>query len=164
VQVQPVQLPRVNHIPQADAAQVQQLLQKYQASLGDRFVKLLFDQAAAGTQDRSKMLWYLDNQMLDAGMQPQEVLQLVKATPWNKYRGRTDEDIRLKAELEKIIEGKLFNDPGPLVPGTPDAGGQMQVDSFKDMVGSLNSTPEWLVEGFWMKGSHGIVAGPPKTM
>lgn len=56
---------------------------------------------------RSEMLWKLEHAMLDAGMTESEAFALIKASPWNKFRDRANEDEQLKRELEKVIEHRI---------------------------------------------------------
>lgn len=103
---------------------------------------------------RSDVLWYLENKLSDCGLGPEEILQVIKDSPWNKYSGRRDEDHRLKTELQKVIEGKI-------IPKEPSD--DIDIETFADVMSNLQSSPGWTVPGFWMKRSHGIVAGEPKS-
>lgn len=94
--------------------------------------------------DRSEMLWRLEAELLKAGIPREEVIRLLRASDWNKYRGRHDEIERFETELSK-------HDTTPL-----------GVTTYRDLMQSPGS-PGWLVEGFWQRESHGIVAGQPKT-
>lgn len=132
-----------------------QILQAY--SLSARVLDLLTGPAEDGR--RSDVLWYLENKLSDAGMSPEEIIAVIKDTEWNKYQGRHDEDHRLRTELNKVIEKKIeVKPPKKSVPVQT-----LQMESFADVMSSLQSSPGWQVRGMWMKHSHGIVAGEPKS-
>lgn len=158
--------PRKVNIPQATPAQVQQLLQKHHSRMGQPFINMLFDPAAlkdkktGKDKDRSSTLWFIDNRMLDAGMQPPEILQLVKASVWNKYRGRSDEDIRLKTELEKIIVGKLVDEIETATENNPYP--SLVLKSVLELINS-HTKVEWLVQDWVIQGSKLLISGPPKA-
>jgi len=106
--------------------------------------------------DRSGTIWFVENKLYQLGMTPNEIIYLVKNSIFNKYKGREDEDKRLRQELDKIITGDinirdLKQDDKPL-----------KVTEFTDVMGSSNTFGGWLVKGFWGRRSHGIVAGMPK--
>ena len=52
---------------------------------------------------RSEMLWKIEHALLDAGLTKEETLVLVKASPWNKFAGRHNEDAQLRRELDKVM-------------------------------------------------------------
>ena len=105
--------------------------------------------------DRSKTIWYIENSLYELGMDPDEIIYLVKRSSFNKYKGRKDEDKRLKDELLKILSGKL-DQPGKRKES-------FEVSTFGDVMGNTNTFEGWLVKGFWGRRSHGIIAGMPKS-
>ena len=56
---------------------------------------------------RSEMLWKLENTLLDCGLTEDEAFALLKASPWNKFRGRHNEDHQLRRELEKVVDHRI---------------------------------------------------------
>lgn len=107
--------------------------------------------------DRSNTIWYIENKLYEIGMNPNEIILLVKNSVFNKYSGRKDEEKRLRAELDKIISGSITTEK-------EDSGRKLKVESYGNVMGSNKSFAGWLVKGFWGRRSHGIVAGMPKTM
>lgn len=103
--------------------------------------------------DRSRVIWYVEKALDEAGLTPAEIITLVKNSIFNKYRGRKDEDKRLQAELMKIISGGLGEHEKT----------ELQTEGFGDLMSSSDDFQGWLVKGFWGKRSHGIVAGMPKS-
>ena len=104
--------------------------------------------------DRSDTIWYIENQLHDMGMTPNEIILLVKNSAFNKYHGRNDEDKRLKNELNKIIKGDIIK-------STTLETDKLKLTSFNKVM-TQGTFEGWLVEGFWGMNSHGIVAGMPK--
>jgi len=141
----------------------QEILAKYKAKIPRKALSLLLTKDVT-VGKRSDILWYLENALMDAGLNPPEIFTLVKHSSWNKYRGRADEDERLRVELKKILEGRFEPEEKPpeSPPGEIAALG-LTVSSYSDLMGSITSDPGWLVEGFWTRESHGIVAGEPKA-
>lgn len=139
---------RMTPVTTGDASKI---LSKYR--LSSRVLQLLHGPAEKGR--RSDVLWYLENKLHEAGMSPEEIIAVLKESEWNKFRGRRDEDSRLRSELSKVIERNL-EEKKRVVP-------DIRIQSFAEVMASLQSNPGWQVPGFWMRNSHGIVAGEPKS-
>lgn len=103
--------------------------------------------------DRSRIIWYIENKLNEIGMEPQEIITLIKHSVFNKYKGREDEDRRLKNELMKILKDDTVDED--LEP--------LNFTSYQGVMGSLRTFEGWMVKGIWGRKSHGIVAGMPKT-
>lgn len=52
---------------------------------------------------RSEMIWKIENELIECGVTQDEAFVLIKASPWNKFRGRQNEDGQLRRELEKAV-------------------------------------------------------------
>lgn len=130
------------------------LLEKYRRTLPRKLVRLLESKAEVGK--RSDMIWSLEHSLREAGVPTKDVIGLIKESDWNKYRGRSDEDERFAVEMKKIREEK---DEEEGEERTFD----LYIESYSGLMGSVSSVPGWLCEGFWMRNSHGIVAGEPKS-
>lgn len=57
--------------------------------------------------NRSDMVWKLEHTLLEKGLSTDEAFVLIKASPWNKFKGRRNEDEQLKRELDKAINQHL---------------------------------------------------------
>src|SRR5690606_33759727 len=68
---------------------------------------LLADHAEEGR--RSDVLWYIEHELVKAGLSLDEIYTLVKNSVWNKYAGRRDEDERLKTEIARAFEDEYIN-------------------------------------------------------
>lgn len=113
--------------------------------------------------DRSEKLWELECQLLEQGIAPSKVLELVACSYWNKYRGRRDEIRRLQTEIDKALThtGKSNMDRTPKEP-TRDYM-EKTWTSYSDLMSKEIDKPGWMIEGVWQKSSHGMIAGEPKT-
>lgn len=129
--------------------------------LPQKLLTLLHGEAEHGK--RSEMLWYLENKLSEVGMSPEEVITVIRESDWNKFKGRKDGDEQLRVEMMKIIEKQITADPPRRNKAVTQAG-DMRIQTFQEVMSSLQTTPGWLIPGFWMKQSHGIVAGEPKSM
>lgn len=56
---------------------------------------------------RSDMIWKLEHALLEVGMTKDEAFVLIKASPWNKFKGRRDEEKQLQREINKVIHERL---------------------------------------------------------
>lgn len=56
---------------------------------------------------RSEVIWKLAHSLIEAGMTREEAFELLRISPWNKFKGRRDGDIQLKRELDKALEQHL---------------------------------------------------------
>lgn len=107
---------------------------------------------------RSEMLWFLEHELCDLGIPLADVIMILKESEWNKYRGREDEDERFQSEMDKIKE-----DRGEKKVATRTESVIFQVMDYGDLMSSSQSSPGWLVRDFWLRNSHGIIAGEPKS-
>lgn len=128
-------------------------------------VRQLLTQKNVTTGNRSDIIWYLENKLHEAGLSPDEIITLIKHSAWNKYAGRHDEDERLKIELEKIIESKVEVPVEESVSKSVDeeTSEDLVVEDYHDLMCAGDTSPGWLIKGFWLNRSHGIVAGEPKS-
>lgn len=140
------------------------ILRRYNSKIPFK-IKHLLRQEHVEVGKRSDIIWSIENKLHEIGMSPNEIISVIKASKWNKYKGRSDEDLRLRTELEKIINSSSDNEENIERDEKESKGHQvgLTIESFSDVMGSNHTEPGWLVEGFWMKKSHGIVAGEPKS-
>ena len=112
-------------------------------------------------EGRSGILWELECRLLEAGLEPEEVFVVIRETVWNKFRGRRNADDHLWREVRKAhLHTGTQRDQDPttgLVRLRP------RVISYADLLGSKISEPAWLIDDWWTLGSHGIIAGLPKS-
>ena len=115
--------------------------------------------------DRSKVIWSMENKLFECGISKKTILLLIKNSVWNKFKGRPEEDEILNAEVDKVERAHKKKEA--LVDDEPDEEYKghtgFLVESYDGLLSSLDTYPGWLVEGFWLNNSHGIIAGEPKT-
>lgn len=134
----------------------QSTLDRWRASLPKKLLRIIEGPAEQGK--RSDMLWYLEHEMCDLGIPLRDVFSILRDSAWNKYRERGDEDVRFEAEMEKIREARGESGSTTKTESTP-----LRVVSYDQLMRSEDTEPGWMIEGFWMKNSHGIIAGQPKS-
>jgi AAA domain/RepB DNA-primase N-terminal domain len=117
----------------------------------------------AGEADRSEVLWQIDRDLADAGCTLAEIVALVRASAWNKYRGRADELKRLKIEAARAIAEtkKDGGDPGGALEVVEDVD-RPTPDTLTALMSGRRQRPKWLVNNVWSVGGVGFTAGQPK--
>lgn len=105
---------------------------------------------------RSEMFWKLESTLIELGLEEEEVFVLMKASPWNKFEGRSSEDEQIRREIRKSIEEHL-------------RGSRKVVGEEKDDVGqylrsmdTIEAEPiNWVIYPYLAKGEVTIVEGDP---
>ncbi|MCK9471804.1 MAG: AAA family ATPase [Bacilli bacterium] len=158
-----VQLPKVEELSNTidtdikllDTA-VNDIIYKYIDKLNIKAVKLLLTpQEQLNEADRSMSLWELECILFEAGMTKDEVYTIAKNSIWNKYRDRKDENKRLISEIEKAYS----HTTEPVV----NLIRSRKIITYSELMGKNIEQPKWLIKDWWEAGSHGIIAGEPKT-
>lgn len=118
-----------------------------------------------GGEGRSGVLWELECRLLEAGLEPEEVFVVAKHSIWNKFEDRADADVYLWREVQKAHMHVGSNNSRDNVASGNN--GVVRVRprllSYAELLGSGIREPEWAVEEWWTLGSHGIIAGLPKS-
>jgi RecA-family ATPase len=90
-------------IEESDAAEI---FKKYNKKLPHWCRKeLMGGKPQAGK--RSEMIWKLEQTLIESGLTTEEAFVLIKASPWNKFAGRKNEDEQLMRELGKVVNGHM---------------------------------------------------------
>lgn len=153
-------LPASADMPQLDYKEV---YERHRDNL-PRKVRRLLEAEKAPPGKRSEILWYLENELIKAGLKLEEVYTLVKASAWNKYRGRSDEHRRLMGEIGKVTSGSESQQVVDLRPAEKEGALlSLSIQNDMELMTDLYQYPGWMVEGFWTRKSHGIIAGEPKS-
>lgn len=134
----------------------QGVLDRWRKALPAKLVKIIEGPAEQGR--RSDMLWYLEHEMCDLGVPIKDVFEILRGSAWNKYKDRGDEDERFESEMEKIRA-----DRGEKGSSVKEASRELKFISYEDLMRGTDSEPGWMIEGVWMRNSHGIIAGQPKS-
>ena len=114
------------------------------------------------SDDRSKVLYKLEGDLIRAGLTPAETVKACLESPWNKFNRHRDGGLhQLWVEVSK-------HDISPSRPThsrgangvAPSFNGMV---SFKDFIYKKMPTPRWAVESIWSEEAHGIIAGQAKS-
>lgn len=82
-----------------------QVLRNHRKKMRSSTYRLL-TQRHATVGKRSEVIWRLENELTEQGLDRNEVFSLIKGSVWNKFRGRRDEDRQLRRELDKVSARK----------------------------------------------------------
>ena len=77
------------------------VMKKYRTKLSKATRRLLTAKRATEGK-RSDVIWRLENELAEQGLDRDEIFTLIKGSVWNKFRGRSDEDRQLRRELDKV--------------------------------------------------------------
>lgn len=88
----------------------QGVLLKYKSKIKPSTVRLLTAKRASQGK-RSEVIWRLNNEMAEQGLDAQIRFNLLKGSVWNKFAGRADEDTQLMREIEKVESVKVLELP-----------------------------------------------------
>ena len=105
---------------------------------------------------RSEMIWRIENSLLEAGVSPEECFLLVKASPWNKFRGRRNEDQQLRRELQKAVDQHFSKSSAK-----PTEDTQPQVFLGRSLADVEEVNIEWLWYPYLARGELTILEGDP---
>jgi len=143
-----------------------ELVSEHKKLIKGKLFELIFaTEDEVAEQDRSERLWELECRLLEIGVPVSDVVNIVRLSNWNKYAGRNDERKRILTEVRKAQAEVKANGKGSYEIDDSrfkDRLGKTWT-TYQDLMGLQMSEPGWLVEGWWQKDSHGMVAGEPKT-
>lgn len=101
---------------------------------------------------RSEMLWKLAHTFLEKGVSKREAFIMLKSSPWNKFRGRRNEDEQLEREINKATRRKFNSDKDP------NSDFNIEPLAVKDM-----EDIDWLWYPYLARGEITILEGDPGT-
>jgi len=146
------------------------------------------DQVVEG--ERSARLWELECLLAESGLDGDEIFGLVERSAWNKWRGVASGAQRLRRDVQKALRHvalKQREEPRETVSkGALDGGAASRDDrkagdevsdvapedegtshlpfiGYSSFMAMVMEEPRWLIENIWTAGSHGLIAGEPKT-
>jgi len=128
--------------------------------------EILNGKPTAGKQ--SEMIWKLGNALIEAGLTNDDAFVLLKASPWNKFSGRRNEDQQLQRELDKALNKHLRAAKAKPVVGEDDddeseesreRGGKRLIFRSMDEVEEENI--DWLWYPYIAFGELSILEGDP---
>lgn len=138
------------------------LIDKYSDVLNkDMIIKLMMseDEVSSEFADRSGVLFSLEHDLYKAGIPVVDCIEMLRNSGLNKFKTRRDEQRCWEREFEKVVDnvGLVKASTGKTEKERP------VVLSLAERMARRLLPPGWLIEGFWPVGSHGIIAGPPKS-
>ena len=130
---------------------VAEVLKKYERVLAPSVLHELM----AGTPSpgkRSEVLWKLEHELATAGMTREEIIICIKASPWNKFKGRRDEEAQIGREVDKILLQRQYHrdDEGKPNPFLTTSLAEVKEEKIN-----------WLWYPFFARGELTIVEGDP---
>lgn len=115
--------------------------------------------AKESSGDRSDVSWQISRSLADVGCTVDEIIAILRPTPWNKFAGRHDEFHRLIIEAQKAIAARPAEIEEALEEErTPKPPVNRLAAVLKDA-----KPPRWLVQDILTVGGVGFIAGEPKT-
>jgi len=142
-----------------DFDELREIIWPYRKVIGNKLWELLFTpDSMIDEGERSDRLWELECRLLESNVPVSDVVRIAKACPWNKYKGRRDEDKRILLEVLKAEKNIRVS---PLV--VPSEALKIPFVSYSHFMGRQLSGQGWMIEGVWGNNSHGMIAGEPKT-
>ena len=121
--------------------------------------KQLINRPFTSGADRSEYLFRLSATLQEEGLSPEETFTILKASPWNKFKGRNDEDLRLTECVRR-------SSPEP-------SSGKMEVDEdppeetefvwLSELLATQPVDAGWLIKDVWHSDAWGIVGGEAKS-
>lgn len=78
-----------------------EILKQYKGKIKPSTLKLLTSKRATEGK-RSEVIWKINNELAEQGINAHVRFNLLKGSVWNKFAGRNDEDTQLMREIEKV--------------------------------------------------------------
>ncbi|MFA5543625.1 MAG: AAA family ATPase [Bacilli bacterium] len=143
-----------------------QLLSKHRKKINSKVSRLLqYPESRVERGKRSDTLWYIESELVKAEIPLEDIALLIKGSAWNKYRGRKDEMKRIMTEISKVYNDKVEESPilDDELEESEDLVHTLPWIDFQTVMAGVKSLPGWLVKDIWLRRSHGMIAGEPKT-
>lgn len=84
-----------------------EILKQYREKIKPSTMKLLTAKRATEGK-RSEVIWKINNELAEQGINAHVRFNLLKGSVWNKFAGRNDEDSQLMREIEKVESVKVL--------------------------------------------------------
>lgn len=141
------------------------LLSKYKKRIPHKIYQLLQyppKEVNKKVGKRSDILWSIEHELIKARIPLDDIVELIRLSAWNKYRGRKDEQKRIHVEISKIYESHIAGE----TLGKPPTGEiSVELLDFTPVVKPISEyeTQEinWLWYPYIPKGGITILDGDP---
>lgn len=84
-----------------------EVLKEYKAKIKPSTLRLLTSKRATEGK-RSEVIWKINNELAEQGINAHVRFSLLKGSVWNKFAGRNDEDTQLMREIEKVESANVL--------------------------------------------------------
>lgn len=112
---------------------------------------------------RSEVFWRLSQEVIEAGMDSDEAYLILKASPWNKFAGRSSERTQLKREIKKAVTNHITK--GSKRQTYIEPGEDEEKESYKFLSRSLEEVEieklDWIWYPYLARGELTILEGDP---
>lgn len=82
-------------------------LKQYKGKIKPSTLRLLTSKRATEGK-RSEVIWKINNELAEQGINAHVRFSLLKGSVWNKFAGRNDEDVQLMREIEKVESANVL--------------------------------------------------------
>ena len=84
-----------------------EILKEYKNKIKPSTLRLLTSKRATNGK-RSEVIWKINNELAEQGINAHVRFNLLKGSVWNKFAGRNDEDAQLMREIEKVESANVL--------------------------------------------------------
>lgn len=110
-------------------------------------------------EDRSEGFWNLCKILAEKGVNEERACIIMKATPWNKYHKRRNEDYEIRKQVRKAYAPFEVRVKKKEPEENAD---ELGLISLTDFMAKPKARPQWLIKDFWIEGEWGMIGGEPK--
>lgn len=142
-----------------------QLLKKHKSKIPQRVYQLLQyppKEVNKKIGKRSDILWIIESELVKAKIPLDDIVEIIRLSAWNKYRGRKDEQKRIYTEISKIYEAQVTGQ-NPEKPSSEDL--SVELLDFTPIVKPLSEYEKQEINWLWYpyipKGGITILDGDP---
>lgn len=156
----------VKQLPQAEPDKIStdsatRIYHKYEKHLS-RFVRReLMTRKKIKKGKRSDVFWRLVQELVECGLSRDETIELLKASPWNKFAGRRDQERQLKREIDKAVKNHMPGEEPEEKPITPED----DEEEYRYLSRSMDQVEaeviNWLWHPYIARGELTILEGDP---
>ena len=114
--------------------------------------------AHGASTDRSEYLFRLSATLQEEGLSPEETFTVLKESPWNKFRGRHDEELRLSECVQRSAP-TFYEAIEKSEPRADDS----DFVWLSELLAAQPTDAGWLIKDVWHADAWGIVGGEAKS-
>lgn len=141
------------------------LLGKYKSKIPHKIYQLLQyppKEVNKKVGKRSDILWSIEHELIKARIPLDDIVELIRLSAWNKYKGRKDEQKRIYTEVSKIYEAVVAGET-PGKPPTEEI--SVELLDFTPVVKPISEYESQEIRWLWYpyipKGGITILDGDP---